>query len=87
MVLRGSCSPARDSPAASSPRSWAAVVVFVLEGMVAWPPTAAMMAGALVGGFLGGRLARVLPPTLIRGIVITVGTVLTMIYAWRYWRG
>jgi len=55
--------------------------------MVAWPPTVAMMAGALVGGFLRGRLARVLPPTLIRGIVITIGTVLTMIYAWRYWRG
>ena len=67
--------------------SLVAVVVFVFEGMVAWPPTMAMMAGALVGGFLGGRLARVLPPTLIRGIVITVGTVLTMIYAWRYWRG
>jgi len=55
--------------------------------MVAWSPTVAMMAGALVGGFLGGRLARVRPPTLIRGIVITIGTVLTMIYAWRYWRG
>ena len=67
--------------------SLVAVVVFVFEGMVAWPPTMAMMAGALVGGFLGGRLARVLPPTLTRGIVITVGTVLTMIYAWRYWRG
>jgi hypothetical protein len=65
--------------------SLVAVVVFVFQGMVAWPPTMVMMAGALVGGFLGGRLARVLPPELMRGIVITVGTVLTVIYAWRYW--
>ena len=65
--------------------SLVAVVVFVFQGMVAWPPTMVMMAGALVGGFLGGRLARVLPPELMRGIVITVGTILTVVYAWRYW--
>lgn len=65
--------------------SLVAAVVFVFQGMVAWPPTMVMMGGALVGGFLGGRLARVLPPSLIRGIVIAVGTILTLIYAWRYW--
>jgi hypothetical protein len=65
--------------------SLVAAVVFVFQGMVAWPPTMVVMGGALVGGFLGGRLARVLPPNLIRGIVITVGTILTVIYAWRYW--
>jgi uncharacterized membrane protein YfcA len=65
--------------------SLVAVVVFVFQGIIAWPPTMIMMAGALVGGFLGGRLARVLPPDLMRGVVITVGTILTMIYAWRYW--
>ena len=47
--------------------------------------TTVMMAGALVGGFVGERLARVLPPDLMRGIVITVGPILTVIYAWRYW--
>jgi uncharacterized membrane protein YfcA len=41
--------------------SLVAVVVFVFEGMVAWPPTMAMMAGVLVGGFLGGRLAASCP--------------------------
>jgi uncharacterized protein len=65
--------------------SFVAVVVFVFQGIVAWPPTMVMMAGALVGGFLGGRLARVLPPDLVRSIVITVGTILTSVYAWRYW--
>lgn len=66
--------------------SLVAAVVFVFQSMVAWPPTLVMMGGALIGGFLGGRLARVLPPGLIRGLVVTIGTILTGIYAWRYWR-
>ena len=65
--------------------SLVAAVVFVFQGMVAWPATMVLMGGALVGGFLGGRLARALPPNLIRGIVIPVGTILTVISAWRYW--
>lgn len=67
--------------------SLVAVVVFVFQGMVAWPQAMVMMGGALVGGFLGGRLARDLPPRLIRGIVVTVGAILTLVYAWRYWLG
>lgn len=62
-----------------------AVVIFIQRGVVDWAPTLAMMAGALAGGFLGGRLVRVLPPPLVRWIVIVVGSVLTVIYAWRYW--
>ena len=65
--------------------SFVAVFVFLFEGIVAWPPTMVMMTGTLVGGFLGGRLARVLPLELVRWIVITVGTILTAVYAWRYW--
>lgn len=65
--------------------SFVAVVVFVLQGVVAWPPTIVVMAGAAVGGFVGGRLARVLPPEPMRWIVIAVGTILTAVYAWRYW--
>jgi uncharacterized membrane protein YfcA len=65
--------------------SFVAVVVFVFQGIVAWAPTLVMMAGAAVGGFLGGRLARILHPDLLRWTVISVGTVLTAVYAWRYW--
>ncbi len=65
--------------------SLVAVVVFVLQGVVAWPPALLVMAGAVGGGFLGGRLARVLPPEVMRWVVITVGTVLTAVYAYRYW--
>lgn len=62
-----------------------ALVVFVAQGVVAWPPTVTMMAGVLAGGFLGGRVARVLPPAWVRAIVLTVGTVLTLVYARRAW--
>jgi uncharacterized protein len=62
-----------------------AVVVFIAQGVVAWPQTIVLMAGAAGGGFLGGRLVRVLRPDLIRLIVIACGTILTLVYAWRYW--
>jgi len=62
-----------------------AVAVFIHQGVVAWPPTLTTMAGGLVGGFLGGRLARVFPAEVARGVVITVGAALTLVYAWRYW--
>src|SRR2546428_589339 len=54
--------------------SLVAAVVFVVQGMVAWPPVIVMMAGALIGGFTGGRLVRVLRPELVRWIVIAVRT-------------
>jgi uncharacterized membrane protein YfcA len=44
-----------------------------------------VMAGATIGGFLGARLARVLSPNVMRWLVITVGALLTAIYARRYW--
>jgi uncharacterized membrane protein YfcA len=65
--------------------SFVAVAVFVVQGVVAWPPAMAMMGGAIIGGFLGARLARVLPPALLHWTVIAVGSVLTAIYARRYW--
>ena len=65
--------------------SFVAVGVFVLKGTVAWPPTLVVMTGAIIGGFIGGKLARVLPSELMRRIVIVVGAVLTLLYARRYW--
>jgi len=67
--------------------SGTAVVVFLLQGAVAWPETLALMAGGLLGGYGGGHLARILPRDWVRAIVILAGTVLTIVYAWRYWAG
>jgi len=62
-----------------------AVVIFIATGMVAWPPTLAMAAGGLAGGYAGARLARVIPAELVRWIVIGVGCLFTVIYAQRHW--
>jgi uncharacterized protein len=55
-------------------------------GAIDWPPTLVMMAGSLIGGFFGGRLGHVVPPTVMRVIVVVAaGVPLTVAYAWRYW--
>ncbi len=59
--------------------------VLVTQGAVAWTPTLIMMAGTLLGGFVGGHLARTLPPAVIRVFITGVGTLLTLAFAWRYW--
>ncbi len=64
-----------------------AVVIFIATGMVAWPHTLAMAAGALAGGYAGARLARVIPARLVRWLVIVVGCAFTVIYARRHWDG
>ncbi|EJJ28758.1 sulfite exporter TauE/SafE family protein [Rhizobium sp. CF142] len=65
--------------------SMAAVVIFIAEGAVHWPETLTMLSGALVGGYLGGTLVRVLPATIVRWFVILTGTVMTVVYAVKYW--
>jgi uncharacterized membrane protein YfcA len=58
---------------------------FAVQGIVAWPQALAMMVGALVGSFIGARLAQVVPNHVARGMVIIVGALLTGAFAWRYW--
>jgi uncharacterized membrane protein YfcA len=61
------------------------LTVFALEDVVRWPETSAMLAGALAGGALGARLIAVLPPSVMRILVTVAGSLMTAIYAWRYW--
>jgi len=62
-----------------------AIAIYIVHGIVAWPETTAMMAGALVGGFVGGRSMRFLPAQLFRALVVGMGAILTVVFAWRYW--
>ena len=57
-----------------------AVAVFVSQGIVVWPAALTMMLGAALGGFAGARIARRLPQRVFRGIVIGVGSLLTLWY-------
>jgi uncharacterized membrane protein YfcA len=65
--------------------SLAAIAIFIFEGVVEWRETASMLLGALLGGYAGGRLIKILPAQLVRWFVIVAGGAMTIIYAQRYW--
>jgi len=58
----------------------AAVATFLVSGVVSWPGTIVMMAGALIGGYGGGYLARHIPAELLKKLVIGLGFFLTAYY-------
>jgi uncharacterized membrane protein YfcA len=58
----------------------AAVVIFVVKGVIHWPIALTLIAGAIVGGYLGARVARLIPAAWLRIAVITAGSILTLIY-------
>jgi len=63
----------------------AGVVIFAASGVIHWPSTLIMLAGALVGGYVGGMLVSVLPVAWVRAAIVFLGTAMTAAYAWRYW--
>jgi len=51
-------------------------VVFVIAAPhVAWDVSGLIAAGSIVGGVLGARYGRRLPPTLLRGLIVVVGII------------
>ena len=58
----------------------AAAAFFLFSGKVVWPAALVMMAGALLGGSLGGRLASRIRPVVLRWIVVTAGVIIAVIY-------
>ncbi|GIQ72955.1 sulfite exporter TauE/SafE family protein [Bradyrhizobium sp. RD5-C2] len=65
--------------------SLAATLIFIVQGAVRWPETSVMLLGAMVGGYAGGHLIRILPAHIVRQFVIAAGALMTVIYAARYW--
>jgi uncharacterized membrane protein YfcA len=47
---------------------------FVFAAHVAWAPAAIIAAASIVGGQLGARYGRRLPPAVLRGLIVVVGT-------------
>jgi uncharacterized membrane protein YfcA len=58
----------------------AAALLFILSGKVVWGIAIVMMAGALLGGSMGGRLASRVKPAALRWIVVTIGFTVGVIY-------
>jgi uncharacterized membrane protein YfcA len=48
-------------------------IVFVVAAHVAWAPAGLIAGGSVVGGVLGSRFGRRLPPNALRGLVVVVG--------------
>jgi uncharacterized protein len=65
--------------------SLAATLIFIVQGAVRWPETSGMLLGAMIGGYTGGHLIRILPARIVRQFVIAAGALMTVIYAARYW--
>jgi uncharacterized membrane protein YfcA len=63
----------------------AAVSIFAWQGVVVWPQTLALMAGTIIGGLIGARIARVIPRQVVRVLIVVVGAALTVAFARRYW--
>jgi uncharacterized protein len=55
-----------------------AAVVFILLAHVSWIAVALIAAGSTVGGLLGARFGRRLPPAVLRGFVATIGVVVAV---------
>ena len=60
-----------------------AVITFVVAGAVVWKQGVVMIAGAILGGYLGAHYALKLPQAWIRFFVIAVGTGMTGYFFWR----
>ncbi len=61
----------------------AAMIIFVLFGMVAWVLALPMLVGAVAGGYLGARLGRILPPPAIRLVTLAVAATMTALFFMR----
>lgn len=63
----------------------AAIVIFIVQGIISWPETLVMMSACIVGGFLGGKALNLISASSMRRAIIIIGTAMTVFYAWRYW--
>jgi uncharacterized protein len=63
----------------------AAIVIFVVRGVISWPETLTMMSACIVGGFLGGKALAIVSAATMRKAIIVIGIAMTLFYAWRYW--
>jgi uncharacterized membrane protein YfcA len=53
---------------------------FAAAGIVAWPQAAVMMAAATLGGYVGAHIGRALPRSVVRKMVVVIGTSMSAIF-------
>jgi uncharacterized protein len=52
-----------------------ATVIFVAFAEIDWHAVGLLAAGSVIGGYVGARIGRRLPPTLLRSLVVLVGVI------------
>ncbi|HXE28567.1 MAG TPA: sulfite exporter TauE/SafE family protein, partial [Stellaceae bacterium] len=55
-----------------------AVVCFIVAGIVHWPEALLVGLGALVGGYLGARIGKKLPPILVKYATVLLAAAMTL---------
>jgi uncharacterized membrane protein YfcA len=55
-----------------------AAVYFIAFGPVSWPDAIVLTVGQIVGGLAGARIARRLPATTVRWVVVTIGVAMAL---------
>ncbi len=63
------------------------VIAFAAGGLVAWPQAVVMMIAATIGGYAGAPIARALPRSAVRWVVIIVGFGMSAIFLARLING
>jgi uncharacterized membrane protein YfcA len=65
----------------------ASVVVFIQDEVVEWHYAFIMAIAAILGGYVGARIARLLNPQLVRWVVILIGFGLAAHYFYQHYKG
>ncbi|HXX49424.1 MAG TPA: sulfite exporter TauE/SafE family protein [Myxococcota bacterium] len=60
-----------------------AAITFALAGRVDWPVALLMMAGGVLGGFFGARMAKRLGQVVVRRLVVAIGLTISAVLAVR----
>ena len=55
------------------------VIAFALFGPVDWRSVAILVPATLAGGYLGARLARRLPPRVLRVVIVALGLIVGVV--------
>ncbi len=64
----------------------AAIVYFMLSQTILWQQAIVMALGSLIGGYGSAKFARQLHPSLIRYVVIGIGSIITAYFFWHQHR-
>lgn len=59
------------------------VTVFSVADIITWPHAIIMMIASMIGGYLGAPIARALPSSIIRFLIIMIGCVMSIVFAVR----